>query len=88
MLILAYRDTCPYCVKFKPIWNKFKKKYENVIDIREVDVTKQPDVSADLGVKGVPAIILVNGGKVVFKGERTLENLEKFVKENMNSKTT
>lgn len=88
MLILAYSDSCPHCRNFKPIWNQFKNKYQNVIDIREVDTQnpKEAKIAQELGVRSIPKIYLLNNGKKhVFEGERNLANLEKFVKQHLNS---
>ena len=86
MLVLAYADWCGHCKSFKPIWNKFKEKYQNVLDIREVNTDSDKTIMKNLGVNGFPTVIMLeNGVKHDFNGPRTLEGLEKFTKNVVNS---
>jgi len=85
MLIFAYADWCGHCKNFKPTWNAFKNKYQNVLDIREVNADQDKNQITNLGVRGFPTVLMLNKGKKVkFEGERTMAGLEKFVKQNLN----
>lgn len=82
-----YRPSCPYCVKFMPIWNELvsKNKYKTNITFSKVNCTdsKYADACASqraLGMKGVPYIVKTTDNKqVVFEKTRTLKNLMDFV---------
>jgi len=86
MLILGYAEWCGHCKTFKPTWNEFKRTYDKVIDIREVEADKDPAIMKELGINGFPTIImLVNGKKIEYteKGREFID-LENFVKKNLN----
>lgn len=86
MLILAYADWCGHCKKFKPTWNEFKKKYNKVCDIREVNADSDKKVAQNLQIRGYPTIMMLKDGKKInYQGPRTMEDLEKFVYVNLNS---
>lgn len=87
MLILAYADWCGHCKNFKPTWNEFRRKYENVLDIREIEESSNKEIMQELGVRGFPTIMLLNNGKkITYKeADRDMLHLENFVKNNLNS---
>ena len=88
MLIFAYADWCGHCQNFKPIWNQFKTKYAKILDIREVNADKDKAVIQNMGVRGFPTIVMLhNGTKHEFEGPRTVQGLENFVKNVVNSHT-
>jgi thiol-disulfide isomerase/thioredoxin len=85
MLIFAYADWCGYCKQFMPIWQEFKDKYMPVIDLREINDKLDEKTIKTLGINGYPTIIYLNGSKkLVYEGERTMEGLENFVRQNIN----
>lgn len=85
MLILAYADWCGHCQAFKPVWNEFKAKYGKVIDIRELNADKDKNIIQHMQIKGFPTIILLKDGiKHEFNGQRDMKSLEQFVKEELN----
>lgn len=81
MLVLAYADWCGHCQSFKPAWNQFKAKYGKVLDIREINADKDKKIMEHMQIKGFPTVILLhNGTRHEFDGQRNIQNLERFVK--------
>jgi thiol-disulfide isomerase/thioredoxin len=75
---------CKYSRDFQPIWDQFEKENNLDIDIKDV---KCDDESLELcnkyPVRGFPTVLLDINGKVkIFNGERSVEALNQFVKEN------
>lgn len=88
MLILGYADWCGHCKQFKPTWDEFKNKYQKVIDIREVNADKQQNVMKQLEIKGFPTVLLLKDGqRHEYSGPRTVDGLEKFVKQTLKSRS-
>lgn len=77
---------CGYCGQFQPVWNSFKKTYNNSfndtnkIEIKQIDADQYPEIVRKFNIDGYPTVIGVyNGEKVTeFNGPRTYENLSKF----------
>tara|TARA_R100001163_G_C5067628_1_gene206910 strand:+ start:953 stop:1249 length:297 start_codon:yes stop_codon:yes gene_type:complete len=85
MLVLGYADWCGHCKNFMPTWNEFKAKHGNVIDIRELNADKDKQEIENLGIRGFPTLLMLNGKKKIkYEGERTLPALEAFVKTHLN----
>jgi len=86
MIVFFYSPECPHCKKFMPTWNKFKAKYDKVLDIRQVNGNTEPDIIKRFDVPGFPTVYVLNG-KARYEynpPKRTMASLEKFVRENYN----
>jgi thioredoxin-like negative regulator of GroEL len=82
VLSYYFLPTCGWCKKFDPEWEKFVKMAPETITTQKVDGNISPDVEK-YGIKSFPHIQLVKGDKVVvFEGDRTTDNLLKFVTDN------
>jgi thioredoxin-like negative regulator of GroEL len=82
VLSYYYLPTCGWCTKFNPEWEKFVKIAPATISTQKVDGTSSPDIEK-YKIKSFPHIQLVKGDKVkIFEGERTSDNLMKFVTDN------
>jgi len=82
-LVLYYSPMCGHCHQFKPVWDAYRKKYGNRINIAEV---KNDYVVPTQEVFGFPTIKLYRGAKELkeFANERTVEQLYKFTESNLN----
>ena len=82
-LVLYYSPMCGHCHQFKPVWDAYRKKYGNRINIAEV---KNDYVVPTQEVFGFPTIKLYRGAKELkeFANERTVEQLHKFTESNFN----
>lgn len=81
-LTYYFLPSCGWCTKFNPDWEKFVKMAPDTIVTNKVDGTVSPDIKK-YNIKSFPHIQLVKDDKVIiFEGERTVENLMKFVTDN------
>lgn len=81
-LTYYYLPTCGWCTKFNPEWEKFVKMAPDTIVTNKADGMSSPDIEK-YDIKSFPHIQLVKDDKVtVFEGDRTVENLMKFVTDN------
>jgi thiol-disulfide isomerase/thioredoxin len=76
---LYYSQWCGHCKNFKPIWDEFCKTNTNTnVSTHSVDCENNqcPDY-----IKGYPTVMLYkqNGQKITFSGQRTVEELRKFI---------
>ena len=81
-----YTTWCPYCVKARPEWNKFKTYWENkkknnhTLLFSEIDCDKNESLASKYDVETYPCIKLIKDGKVYdYDAKPTLENLNKFL---------
>jgi thiol-disulfide isomerase/thioredoxin len=85
-LYYFYTTWCPYCVKARPEWNKFKtywehkKKNNYTLLFSEIDCDKNESLASKYDVETYPSIKLIKDGKVYdYDAKPTLENLNKFL---------
>jgi len=60
-----YAPSCPYCVKYNPIFAEVFKEYREQAVFGKYDVTKDSSVITSLNIKGTPTTILFMNGKEV-----------------------
>jgi len=84
-----YSPNCGHSVAFMPAWQQLEKRIANndTISIKAIDAT-QPENSDLLfyyNIKGYPTIILKTPQKYLeYSGDRTVEDLHKFIMQNVN----
>ena len=83
-LYFFYADWCGYCKKFKPEWEKLKAEPNLGVQLEEVDCSNEaPALAKEYDVKGFPTLILLNdGNKVTYEGERSADAIISFIKDN------
>ena len=86
LTILFYWNMCGHCTALKPTWDKVCNKYknDNNCSILNVEVSQIKNLNAKYkkGVNGFPTISKYRNGKKIgeYNGERTLKDINKFVK--------
>jgi thiol-disulfide isomerase/thioredoxin len=84
--ILFYWNMCGHCTALKPTWDKVCNKYkkDNNCNILNVELAEIKNLKANYkkGVNGFPTIAKYKNGKKIgeYNGERTLKDINKFVK--------
>lgn len=81
-----YTSWCPYCVKARPEWDKFKTFWEhkkkngyNLI-FSEIDCDKNESLATKYEVETYPCIKLIKDGKIYdYDAKPTVENLNAFL---------
>lgn len=81
-----YTSWCPYCVKARPEWNKFKTFWENkkkngyTLIFSEIDCDKNESLATKYEVETYPCIKLIKDGKIYdYDAKPTVENLNNFL---------
>ena len=81
-----YTSWCPYCIKARPEWDKFKTYWENkkknnyVLIFSEIDCDKNESLASKYEIETYPSIKLVKDGKIYdYDAKPSLENLNKFL---------
>lgn len=85
--VYYYKPWCKYCKAFMPVWDSFVKANASDFTMEFAKINIDDDANKSLakkyGINSVPTLILHKNGKnTVFKGERSPENLKKFLMEN------
>jgi thiol-disulfide isomerase/thioredoxin len=84
-LMLFYKPSCPYCQEFMPVWSQIINNLPNNILYEEINTSKSSENNKanEYKIVSVPTIILiVNNNKIKYEGNRSYENIERFLKEN------
>ena len=81
-LYYFYHPSCGHCKQFMPTWENFAKNYNGTGKIHTIDATKSENENLRFyyNVNKYPTIILSTQNKnVEYNGNRTIEDLAKFV---------
>jgi thiol-disulfide isomerase/thioredoxin len=88
-LLFFFMETCPHCVDFKPVWQKFIEESKNEPYAKKLciaDISAENDnILTKYGVKSFPTVLLIRSDKTVisFEDNRTVEDLKSFVSHNV-----
>ncbi len=80
-----YSETCPHCIKMKPVVEEFRKKHEGRFKkflLVPFDTASNISMFHEFRVTGTPTFVITDtGGKEVDRvsGELNLDALEKFM---------
>jgi thiol-disulfide isomerase/thioredoxin len=75
-------STCPHCVEFNPIWDKFSKENKNTVKY-VIDKNDVNDKLEKYDIHGFPTVIVIKNGKKIDElEERSYEGLKELYKKN------
>ena len=60
-----YQATCPPCRALEPRLEKIARQYEGRLPVYRIDIDRDLPVAERFGVKSIPTILVVRGGKEV-----------------------
>lgn len=84
VLIDFFAIWCGPCQTMNPILQKLADEYGDNLRIVKMDVDKNAKLAADVGVRGVPTIMLYKKGKLLWSepGVQSLQKIKGKLKEN------
>lgn len=60
-----WAEWCGPCKQIGPALEELASEYEGRVKIAKVNVDENPDVTAAMGIRGIPALFLIKDGKIV-----------------------
>jgi len=83
VLIDFFATWCGPCKMMSPILDQLKKRSGNKVRILKVDVDKNPKIAASYQVRGVPTLVLMKSGAILWRhsGVVELHALEQVLKQ-------
>jgi len=73
VLIDFFAEWCGPCKMMPPILNQLKANMGSSLRILKIDVDKNPDVASKFQVRGVPTLLLMRSGKILWKQSGVLQ---------------
>lgn len=73
VLIDFFAELCGPCKMIPPILNQLKANMGSSLRILKIDVDKNPDVASKYQVRGVPTLLLMRSGKILWKQSGVLQ---------------
>jgi thioredoxin-related protein len=88
--VFFYMDTCPHCVDFKPVWQKFRNAFEGTDKATKVCIgeasAKNEAMLEKYRVNSFPTVLLIPSNSetpIPFDSERSVEELQAFIDKNV-----
>lgn len=72
VLIDFYATWCGPCQAMAPIIEQVKQDYGARIRVLKIDIDKNPQLARNLGIQGVPTLIIYHQGKQAWRGSGLL----------------
>lgn len=67
VLVDFYADWCGPCKMMKPILEEVKTAMKDEVTIVKVDVDKNQEAAASLGIQSIPTLIIFKQGKILWR---------------------
>lgn len=58
---------CSSCDTLRPVLHQLATEQNGNFDLVEIDMTEEPDLAIDLGIRSVPTVVLFKGDKLLEK---------------------
>ncbi|ROU01430.1 thioredoxin [Marinobacter sp. R17] len=83
VLVDFWAPWCGPCHTLSPLLEELADEFAGTLDVVKVNVDQNPEITAAMGIRGVPALIVFNGGKAVAQqnGVTGLGQLRAFLAE-------
>ena len=82
-LQLFYKTSCKYCKDFLQVWTQIINNLPNAATYEEIDCEKEISKATENNITSVPTIILlVNNEKKVYMGDRSYNDINRFLRTN------
>lgn len=82
VLVDFFAEWCGPCKMMAPELKKFAENFKDEVRVLKVDIDKNPAVSQQLNIQGVPTLILFKKGKMLWRqsGAMNAQQLSGIVK--------
>lgn len=82
VLVDFFAEWCGPCKMMAPELKKFADQHKEQVRVLKVDVDKNPAISQQLNIQGVPTLMLFKNGKVLWRqsGAMSAQQLSGIVK--------
>ncbi len=67
VLVDFFATWCGPCKAMEPEIKKLAEAQKGIIRVLKIDIDKNPNVSREFNIQGVPTLILFKGGKVLWR---------------------
>jgi thioredoxin 1 len=67
VLVDFYADWCGPCKMMKPILEEVKNELKDDVTIVKIDVDKNQEAAASLGIQSIPTLMIFKQGKVLWR---------------------
>lgn len=67
VLVDFYADWCGPCKMMKPILEEVKNEMKDDVTIVKIDVDKNQEAAASLGIQSIPTLMVFKQGKVLWR---------------------
>lgn len=84
VLVEFYATWCPHCRRMAPVVEKLKKELKGQVEVIQLDIDQNQEVSDDNDIEGTPTFLLYRNGTLVWRqsGEMTEDELLEAIEEN------
>jgi thioredoxin 2 len=73
VLVDVWAPWCGPCRAMAPMFERAAAELEPEVRLLKVNADEEPQVAAELGVSGIPALFLIRGGRVIAKSAGAMD---------------
>lgn len=85
VLVDFHAQWCGPCKQMAPELKRFADIHKQTVRVLKVDIDKNPKITSELNIQGVPTLILYKKGKILWRqsGAMNAQQLAEVVKNNL-----
>ena len=85
LLVEFWAPWCVYCRRIGPAFAKIAEEYEGELQIGQINIDEEPELSDKEGIQVVPTLVIYKDGKAAASIEApdSKAKIEAFIQENM-----
>lgn len=85
LLVEFWAPWCVYCRRIGPAFAKIAEEYEGKLQIGQINIDEEPELSDKEGIQVVPTLVIYKDGKAAASIEApdSKAKIEAFIQENM-----